>query len=81
MPPDPPHSAGGKAGEVYFEFVTIGRIAKVSAIDAATGTEVSISGPVSAGQKSLERTALRKLQYVMQREAEADRSAGPGKVI
>jgi len=41
---------------------------KVSAIHSATGTEVSISGPTSAGQAALERTALQKLIYVMSRK-------------
>jgi len=52
----PPH------GEVYFEFTAIGRNVKVSAIDAATGTEVSIMGPVTAAKADLQRLALQKLQ-------------------
>jgi hypothetical protein len=48
-------------GEVYFEFVAIGRNVKVSAIDAATGTEVSIVGPATAAQADLQRLALQKL--------------------
>jgi hypothetical protein len=48
-------------GEVYFEFVAIGRTVKVSAIDAATGTEVSIIGPATASQADLRRLALQKL--------------------
>ena len=47
--------------DVYFEFVAIGRNVKVSAIDAATGTEVSIMGPASASQADLQRLALQKL--------------------
>ena len=31
--------------EVYFEFTAIGGSVKVVAIDAATGTEVTVSGP------------------------------------
>jgi hypothetical protein len=53
--PDQPH------GEVYFEFTVIGRYMKVSAIDAATGTEVSITGPATASQADLQRLALQKL--------------------
>jgi Domain of unknown function (DUF6898) len=34
---------------------------KVSAIDAATGFEVSVIGPASASQADLERLALQKL--------------------
>jgi hypothetical protein len=47
--------------EVYFEFTAIGRSVKVSAIDAATGLEVSVIGPASASQADLERLALQKL--------------------
>ena len=48
--------------EIYFEFVAIGRHVKVSAIDAATGTEVSVMGPATASQADLQRLALQKLQ-------------------
>ena len=54
-----PASDGGR--EVYFEFTAIGRTVKVSAIDAATGFEVSVIGPASASQADLERLALQKL--------------------
>ena len=49
-------------GEIYFEFVAIGRHMKVSAIDAATGTEVSVTGPATASRADLRRLALQKLQ-------------------
>jgi hypothetical protein len=48
-------------GEIYFEFTAIGRNVKVSAIDAATGTEVSVMGPSNASQADLQRLALQKL--------------------
>ena len=48
--------------DVYFEFTTIGASVKVVAIDAATGTEVSVVGPVHAAQSDLERLALNKLK-------------------
>lgn len=48
-------------GEVYFEFTAIGRNVRVSAIDAATGTEVTVMGPASAAQADLQRLALQKL--------------------
>ena len=57
MPDDRP-----QLGEVYFEFVAIGRHVKASAIDAATGTEVSVMGPATASQADLQRLALQKLQ-------------------
>jgi hypothetical protein len=50
------------AGGVYFEFTPIGTWVKVSAIDAATGTEVSVVGPARAAQADLQRLALQKLK-------------------
>ena len=54
--------------EVYFEFIVIGAAVKVMAIDAATGTEVSVIGPASAAQADLERLALAKLKARLARE-------------
>ena len=50
-----------KSGEVYFEFTVIGRNVKISAIDAVTGTEVTVMGPATASQADLQRLALQKL--------------------
>ena len=55
--------------EVFFEFIAIGTVVKVMAIDAATGTEVSVMGPVGAAQIDLERLALAKLKARLAREA------------
>ena len=54
--------------EVYFEFIAIGSAVKVVAIDAATGTEVTVMGPASAAQSDLERLALAKLKARLARE-------------
>jgi hypothetical protein len=51
--------------EVLIEIVKVGAYAKVSAIDSATGTEVSIIGPATADRASLEAAALNKLDYVL----------------
>ncbi|SDU06166.1 serine hydroxymethyltransferase [Stappia sp. ES.058] len=51
----------GPAGEVYFEFYPVGRQVRVTAIDATTGVEVVIIGPVQASQADLQQLALRKL--------------------
>jgi hypothetical protein len=53
---------GAEGGEVYFEFTPIGRSVKVSALDGATGIEVSVVGPASAAQADLQRLALQKLK-------------------
>jgi hypothetical protein len=55
-------------GEVIFEFRHVGAAVKVSAIDVATGTEVSIVGDPSVGETTLKRIAQRKLEYVLARD-------------
>jgi hypothetical protein len=54
--------------EVYFEIVAIGNAVKVTAIDSATGIEVSVMGPSSATQASLQQLALQKLKRRLTRE-------------
>jgi translation initiation factor 1 (eIF-1/SUI1) len=63
--------AAPEPGEVYFEFTAIGGSVKVVAIDATTGTEVSVIGPVNAAQSDLERLALQKLKARIARESPA----------
>ena len=55
--------------EILIEIVTIGAYAKASAIDAATGTEVSVAGPANADRASLEAAALQKLDFVLKKQA------------
>jgi len=55
--------------EVFFEFIAIGSTMKVVAIDAATGTEVTVIGPVSAAQADLEQLAVGKLKARLVRDA------------
>ena len=61
--------AGGDPREVYFEFTAVGASVKVVAIDAATGTEVSVIGPARAAQSDLERLALGKLRARLAKDA------------
>ena len=51
--------------EVILEFQAIGNSVKVTAIDSLTLVEVSIVGAASAGEETLKRTAIRKLEYVL----------------
>ena len=62
-------SAAEEPREVFFEFIAIGAVVKVVAIDGATGTEVSVMGPVGAAQSDLERLAVAKLKARLAREA------------
>jgi hypothetical protein len=55
--------------EVLIEIVTLGTFAKVTAIDSATGTEVSVTGPANASRASLEAAAMSKLQFVLKKNA------------
>lgn len=51
--------------QVLFEFVRIGKIVKVTAIDPKSGIEVSMVGDPHAGPETLKQLAKRKLEYVM----------------
>ena len=55
--------------EVYFELIAIGQSVKVTAIHAASGTEVSVIGPASAARSDLERLALQKLAARLKNDA------------
>jgi hypothetical protein len=57
-----PAMGAAEGGEVFFEFTAIGRTVKVSALDGATGIEVSVVGPATAAQADLQRLALQKLR-------------------
>ena len=57
--------------EVIIEFHRVGSYVKVSAVDPRTLTEVAIVGDPAAGEAALKRAAVRKLEYVMNRKAEA----------
>jgi len=59
-------SKGGR--EILIEIVTIGAYAKVVAIDSATGTEISVTGPAHANRSTLEAAAVRKLQFVLNKQ-------------
>ncbi len=51
--------------EVIIEFQQIGNSVKVTAVDPESQIEVSIVGPPGAGEEMLKRTAIRKLEYVL----------------
>jgi hypothetical protein len=58
--------------EVIFEFVQIGGVVKVTAVDTASGIEASIVGNPGAGEVALKRLALQKLTYVLARRGRQD---------
>ena len=53
--------------EIIIEFHQVGQVVKVSAMDTQSLTEVSIQGPVSAGEETLKRNAIKRLEYVMKK--------------
>lgn len=57
-----------KNREVIIEYYPVGNIMRVSAMDARTLTEISIQGPVSAGEEVLKRNALKRLEYVLRKK-------------
>jgi len=62
-----PSRALEDTAEAIIEFQTIGQTVKVSAIDPATLTEVSIVAPASATERQMTDTVLKKLHYVLAR--------------
>ena len=50
------------------EYMRIGGVIKVTAIDTATMREVSIVGSPKVSSKELAKLAVRKLQYVLKRD-------------
>ncbi len=67
-----------RPGEIYLEFHPIGSQVKVTAIDAATGVEVSTFGPASTAQEDLTRVAVRKLKRrIAQLAASGDQRSDP----
>lgn len=60
--------SGAGLREVLFEFSAVGNSVRVCAVDPVSGTEVTLIGPVSAGEAALKRTAMRKLEYVLNKQ-------------
>ena len=55
-------------GEVLFEVQQIGNAVKISAIDPATNTEVSVVGSPHMSPYSLKMNAVRKLKAALRRK-------------
>lgn len=62
--------------EVLFELKQIGSITKVTAVDPETGTEVVIQGPSSLHQSTLQKQAMAKLRYVLNKQKDAETKKG-----
>ena len=57
-----------RRGDVIIEFHQVGAYVKVSAVDTATYTEVSIVGDPTRSEDALKRAAIRKLEYILERD-------------
>ena len=57
---------GGR--EIYLEFRPVGNLMKVTAVDAATLVEVSISGPRNTSEQILKTQAGKMLEYRLRKE-------------
>ena len=60
--------------EVLFEFMRVGNVIRVVAIDPVTRTEVVMVGSPKYSRELLKRMAARKLVYVLEKKA----GRGPG---
>ena len=67
---------GIEAGEVILEFVRIGGLIRVSAMEPKSLTQVVIYGPASAGEATLRHAVLRKLDYLLRRHGTDRQLAG-----
>jgi hypothetical protein len=54
---------------ILLEIHQIGNALKVTAVDEATGTEVSFVAPAAATRLEIDRLARSKLAYVMRRKS------------
>ncbi|MEM7679846.1 MAG: hypothetical protein AAF182_02450 [Pseudomonadota bacterium] len=54
--------------EVIIEFLPVGNVVKVSAMDTKTLIEASIQGPANAGEETLKRNAIKRLEYVLKKK-------------
>ena len=61
--------------EIIFEFRSQGRYVRVTAMDPATLTEVTIVGDAACGEDQLRETAARKLDYVLAKANKPGRAA------
>jgi hypothetical protein len=54
--------------EIIIEFMSVGSLVKVSAIDSQSLTEISIQGPANAGKETLKYNAIKRLEYVLKKK-------------
>ena len=65
-------SRGYDPSQVIFEIYQIGATVKVTAVDPASFTEVSMVGSPQVSEHELMRLARRKLEYVLAKKGKID---------
>ncbi|SOD94234.1 DUF6898 family protein [Caenispirillum bisanense] len=65
--------AARQPGDVLFEITYQGNVARCSAIDVATNTEVSIVAPATYSRFTLQQNALRKLNRALEAKGQGGR--------
>ena len=60
-----------RRGDIIIEFYQVGAYVKVTAVDTVTYTEVSIVGDPTRSEEALKRVAIRKLEYILERDRKA----------
>ena len=58
----------GGGNEVIIEILQVGNAVKVVAVDAKSGLEVSIVGSPSMSEEMLKRNAVKKLNYMLEKQ-------------
>ena len=58
--------------EVFFEFRTLGDYTQIRAIDANTGTEISVTAPSNAARQDQMKLATNKLKYILRKNGVID---------
>lgn len=77
MSPDQ-NDRAAQDGGVYLEFVRLGNAVRVNAVDAATGIETFITGPLNAPRVELERLAVARLKRLLsETDKPSTNTAGP----
>lgn len=62
--PDDRKTIPGQGRDIYIEFMALGALVKVTAIDSVSGLEACIFGPRTTPREMLIKNALAKLDYI-----------------
>lgn len=54
--------------EIIIEYIPVGQIMRVSAMDTKSLTEIVVSGPVTTPQSILKANAMKRLEYVLKKK-------------